>query len=238
MLDEIGIDRAVAYAERLGVGAVPSVPSLALGAGDVTLESMTAAYAAFAQKGVARDPVFIRRIENEDGTVLYEPPRTEHRALSESTAFLMANMLADVIDAGTATRARSLGFTLPAAGKTGTTNDFHDAWFVGFTTRLVAGVWVGYDEPRPIEQNGFAGVIAVPIWAQFMKAATRNDPKEWLQPPPDVVRVQVCRVSGLLPGPGCAGERCHPTSRVAAAENSASANRGDRYHSGDAGGAA
>jgi penicillin-binding protein 1A len=204
MLGEVGIDRAVAYASHLGVGTPPSVPSLALGAAEVTLSSLTSAYAAFAQKGIVRQPIFIRRIEDEDGSVLFEAPKTERRAISESTAFLMADMLADVIDSGTATRARALGFTLPAAGKTGTSNDFHDAWFVGFTTRLVAGVWVGYDEPRPIGQNGFAGVVAVPLWAQFMKAATKNDPKEWFTQPPDVVRLQVCRVSGLLPADGCA----------------------------------
>ena len=92
------------------------------------------------------------------------------RAVSETTAFLMASMLADVIDAGTANRARALGFKLPAAGKTGTTNDFVDAWFVGFTPSLVAGVWVGFDTPRTIVKNGFAGQLAVPMWTSFMKS--------------------------------------------------------------------
>ncbi len=82
-----------------------------------------------------------------------EPP---HRAVSESTAFLMSTMMADVINAGTATTARAAGFTLPAAGKTGTTNDYHDAWFVGFTPKLVTGVWVGYDQPKTIIGNGYA----------------------------------------------------------------------------------
>ena len=97
-----------------------------------------------------------------------------------TTAFLMTTMMADVINAGTGAEARRLGFTLPAAGKTGTTNDFHDAWFVGFTPKLATGVWVGFDRPRTILPNGFAGTIAVPVWAAFMKAATRGDKPEWL----------------------------------------------------------
>src|SRR5436853_7782115 len=96
-----------------------------------------------------------------------------------------------------------MGFRLPAAGKTGTTNDFMDGWFIGFTPKVVAGVWVGYDEPRTIMANGFAAGIAVPLWTRFMKVATKNDAKEWFQRPTDVVEVEVCRVSGLLPVPGC-----------------------------------
>jgi penicillin-binding protein 1A len=203
MLDTVGIDRVVTYAERMGVGDVPSVPALALGAGEVTLASMTSAYAAFAQTGIVREPVFIRRVEDEDGRTIFEAERHERRAISETTAFLMSSMLADVVDSGTAANARALGFTLPAAGKTGTTNDFADAWFVGFTPKLVAGVWVGYDEPRTIMADGFAAGVAVPLWTKFMKVATRNDARAWFDPPPGVVAVAVCRVSGMLPVPGC-----------------------------------
>jgi penicillin-binding protein 1A len=202
MLESIGIERAVMHAEHLGVGAVPNVPSLALGSGEVTLTSMTSAYAAFAQAGVVRDPIFIRRVEDQEGAILFEGDSKPRHAVSRSTAFLMAAMLADVIDAGTANRARALGFALPAAGKTGTTNDFVDAWFVGFTPKLVAGIWVGFDRPRTIVK-GFAGQLAVPMWARFMKVATARDSKAWFEPPPDVVAVEVCRLSGQLPGPGC-----------------------------------
>ena len=203
MLEDVGIERAVSYAKTLGVGTVPNVPSLALGSGEVTLASMTAAYAAFANGGLVHDPVFIRRVENQDGGILFQSDSHPRRALSKSTAFLMASMLADVVDAGTANRARAMGFTLPAAGKTGTTNDFVDAWFVGFTPSLVAGVWVGFDTPRTIVKNGFAGQLAVPMWASFMKIAMKNSPSEWLNPPPDLVAVEVCRLSGALPGEGC-----------------------------------
>jgi penicillin-binding protein 1A len=203
MLETVGIERAVGYAKDLGVGAVPNVPSLALGSGEVTLASMTAAYAAFANGGIVREPTFIRRVENPEGTILFQNDSHPRRAVSEATAFLMSTMLADVVDAGTANRARTVGFTLPAAGKTGTTNDFVDAWFVGFTPKLVAGVWVGFDTPRTIVKNGFAGQLAVPMWARFMRVATKDDGKMWFQPPSDVVAVEVCRVSGALPVDGC-----------------------------------
>jgi penicillin-binding protein 1A len=148
MLQEVGIARAVQEAKELGVGDVPSVPSLALGSGEVTVASMTAAYAAFANHGIVPKPVFIRRVEDRDGVLLYQSHEAGTRAISDVTAFLMSNMLADVINAGTGARARSIGFKLPAAGKTGTTNEYRDAWFVGFTPTLVTGVWVGFDQPR------------------------------------------------------------------------------------------
>jgi membrane peptidoglycan carboxypeptidase len=115
----------------------------------------------------------------------------------------MSSMLADVVNAGTASKARQLGFTLPAAGKTGTTNDYVDAWFVGYTPHLVTGVWVGFDQPATITSNGYAGDIAVPLWASFMKAATKGAKPEWFDRPANVIGVNVCRLSGLLPNDGC-----------------------------------
>src|SRR5204863_7862046 len=130
--------------------------------------------------------------------VLFEEEASSHRAITEVTAFLMTNMLADVVNAGTAASARRFGFTLPAAGKTGTTNDFNDAWFVGFTPSLVAGVWVGFDQPQTILPNGFAAEVAVPLWAGFMKVATKGDRPEWLDIPPGITSARVCRLSGRL----------------------------------------
>jgi penicillin-binding protein 1A len=92
---------------------------------------------------------------------------------------------------------------LPAAGKTGTTNDYVDAWFVGFTPHLVTGVWIGFDQPATIISNGYAGELAVPVWASFMKVATKNDKPDWFERPSNVVGVNVCRVSGKLPNGGC-----------------------------------
>jgi 1A family penicillin-binding protein len=203
LLNSVGIKSAVGYAERLNVGTPPSVPSLALGAGDVTLMSLTAAYGAFANAGVVRQPVLIRRVEDSDGKVLFQDQGSSHRAISEATAFLMSSMLADVVNSGTAYRARQAGFVLPAAGKTGTTNDYVDAWFVGFTPHLVTGVWIGFDHPATIIANGYAGELAVPIWANFMKTATKGDKPDWFQRPPNVVTANVCRVSGQLPSGGC-----------------------------------
>jgi membrane carboxypeptidase/penicillin-binding protein len=203
LLNSVGIKSAVGYAERLNVGTPPSVPSLALGAGDVTLMSLTAAYGAFANAGVVRQPVLIRRVEDTDGQVLFEDQGSSHRAISEATAFLMSSMLADVVNSGTAYRARQAGFVLPAAGKTGTTNDYVDAWFVGFTPHLVTGVWIGFDHPATIIANGYGGELAVPIWANFMKTATKGDKPDWFQRPPNVGTANVCRVSGKLPNGGC-----------------------------------
>jgi 1A family penicillin-binding protein len=203
MLNTVGIPKAVSYAQKLNVGTPPSVPSLALGASEVSLISLTAAYGAFADAGIVRQPLLIRKVEDSDGNVLYTDESKSHRAVTEATAFLMSSMLADVINAGTASKARQVGFTLPAAGKTGTTNDYVDAWFVGYTPHLVTGVWVGFDQPSTITSNGYAGDIAVPLWASFMKVATKGDKPEWFDRPANVVGVNVCRVSGKLPNDGC-----------------------------------
>ena len=203
LLNTVGIPQAVDYAKKLNVGTPPSVPSLALGAGEVTLSALTAAYGAFANGGIVRRPILVRRVEDSDGTVLFNDQGKADRAVSESTAFLMASMLADVINSGTAYRARQSGFMLPAAGKTGTTNDYVDAWFVGFTPKLVTGVWIGFDQPKTIIRNGYAGEIAVPLWGSFMKVATRDDKPEWLTKPASVTTANVCRISGKLPNAGC-----------------------------------
>ncbi|HMF95268.1 MAG TPA: PBP1A family penicillin-binding protein [Vicinamibacterales bacterium] len=203
LLQEVGIRRTVESAKAMGIGDVPAVPSLALGSGEVTLQSMTAAYAAFANHGLVPQPILIRRVEDQDGNVLYQAEESSTRAVSEVTAFLMSTMLADVVNAGTGNRARQLGFTLPAAGKTGTTNDFKDAWFIGYTPKLVTGVWVGFDEPRTILPNGFAADVAVPVWAKFMKVATSDQKPEWITPPAGVTTATVCRLSGLLATEGC-----------------------------------
>ena len=203
LLENVGIDRTVSYAKALGVGSQPSVPSLALGSGEVTPLALTAAFSAFANRGLLNEPAMIRRVVASDGTSLYEHRPAPHRVLSESTAFLLTSMLADVINHGTAWKARRVGFVLPAAGKTGTTNEYVDAWFVGFTPKLVAGVWLGFDQPRTIVSNGYAADLAVPLWARFMKAATKGDKPEWYVPPRGIVGVNVCRMSGRLPNEGC-----------------------------------
>jgi penicillin-binding protein 1A len=203
MLQEVGIPTAVTYADRLGVGPVPGVPSLALGSGEVTLMSMTAAFSAFANAGMLPTPLLIRRVESDTGETLFTGELHAERAVSESTAFLMSTMLADVINSGTAWSARRVGFMLPAAGKTGTTNDYKDAWFIGYTPKVVAGVWVGYDMPRTIIANGYAAELAVPIWARFMKTATRRDSAAWFRAPSTITSATICRFSGQLATDSC-----------------------------------
>ncbi len=212
MLEDVGIPVAVQYAKKLGVGSVPNVPSLALGSGEVTVASMTAAYAAFANAGMVQTPILVRRVETTDGEVLFETKQEPQQAVSADTAFLMANMMADVINAGTGASARSTGFRLPAAGKTGTTNDYHDAWFVGFTPRLATGVWIGYDQPRTIIGGGYASVLAVPVWGRFMAAATSKDRPEWFKAPDNVTSVTICRLSGKLATDSCNDHSAHGES--------------------------
>ena len=205
MLQQVGIPTTVRYAQRLGIGGLPAVPSLALGSGEVTLLSMTSAYSVFANQGMVAQPSLVRRVEDASGAVLYSANPHQERAVSEATAFIMTSMMSDVINAGTAWQARKVGFTLPAAGKTGTTNDYHDVWFVGFTPHLVAGVWIGYDLPRTILGNGYAGDLAVPLWGRFMAIATHNDPPDGFRMPSTVVPVTVCRLTGKRPTDSCRG---------------------------------
>ena len=128
-------------------------------------------------------PSLIRRVVDADGAVLFESAETERQAIKPITAYLMADMLRGVIDAGTGSGARRYGFALPAGGKTGTTNDYKDAWFVGFTPAVVAGVWIGFDQPRTIRRGGYASELAVPLWARFMKTATQGHKPAWVKRP-------------------------------------------------------
>jgi penicillin-binding protein 1A len=204
MLEMIGAQSAVTYAQKLGLQDLPAVPSLALGSGEVTLFDMTSAYGAFAADGVWHRPTLVRRVEDLEGNVLYAAEDVSAQAVKPDTAFLMSSMLQDVIDGGTAWKARQLGFRLPAAGKTGTTNEYRDAWFVGYTKSLVSGVWVGYDTPKPIlPGSAYAADVAVPLWARFMVAATADDPAQPFRPPRGIVTAQICRLSGKRPSGGC-----------------------------------
>jgi penicillin-binding protein 1A len=203
LLQQVGYSQATYYAQRLGIESqLPAVPSLALGTGGVTLLELTAAYGVFANQGVAMSPHLIVRVEDHEGNSIWEPAG-RHQAVTAATAFLMSSMLADVITSGTASTARAAGFKLPAAGKTGTTDDYTDAWFVGYTPHLVTGVWFGLDKPAPIMNRGFASVVAVPAWAEFMKQATARDGADWFQPPADVEKVTVCRLSGQRATESC-----------------------------------
>jgi membrane carboxypeptidase/penicillin-binding protein len=197
LLQQVGYSQATYYAQRLGIESqLPSVASLALGTGGVTLLELTSAYGVFANQGVAVTPHVIVRVEDHEGQTIWDDGQGRHQAVTPATAFLMSSMLADVITSGTATGVRGSGFKLPAAGKTGTADNYTDAWFIGYTPHLVTGVWFGMDKPAPIMNRGFAAVVAVPAWAEFMKQATANDRPDWFTQPPDVEKVTICRLSG------------------------------------------
>jgi penicillin-binding protein 1A len=183
LMQTVGVRKAVRAASAFGFGDLPVVPSVALGAGEVTVMAITSAYGAFANGGAVVPPTLIRRVEDADGEVLFEGQELPFQAIRPVTAYLMADMLRGVIDRGTGYRARQLGFSLPAGGKTGTTNDYRDAWFIGFTPSIVTGVWVGHDQPQTIRRDGYASELAVPMWTRFMKAATKGDKAEWVDRP-------------------------------------------------------
>jgi penicillin-binding protein 1A len=215
LLQQVGVTTAVYYARRLGIESqLPRVPSLALGTGEVTLLELTAAYSAFANKGLVAAPRMISRVEDASGKTIWFAEEHRTQAISPTTAYLMSSMLADVVSSGTAAGARAAGFTLPSAGKTGSTNDYADAWFIGYTPHLLTGVWFGLDQPAPIMRGGFGGVVAVPAWASFMRAATKGATPEWYRMPTDVEKVAICRLSGSRAGPGCRDGHMMPTLPV------------------------
>jgi 1A family penicillin-binding protein len=205
LLKEVGIHRTVDLVHRFGISSdMPAVPSLALGTGEVSLFELTAAYSVFANSGVWRRPTMIRKVLDRAGREIYRAPDVERRVVSPATAYIMTSIMADVINRGTAHTARTHGFTAKAAGKTGTSQSYADAWFVGYTPHLVTGVWFGYDQPQTIMKRGYASVVAVPAWAKFMAAAHEGQKTKWFDMPNSVTTVKLCRLSGQL-----ATDRCH-----------------------------
>jgi penicillin-binding protein 1A len=171
----LGIKYLVKYIHGLGIRS-PLAPnlSLALGSSEVTLLDLAAAYGVFANQGLRVEPHFITQITDSQGNVIDEHmPKTE-QVISPETAYLITSMLQSVIDHGTGRRAKDLG--RPAAGKTGTTNDMDDAWFIGYTPQLLAGVWVGFDEKRTLGKGETGGHVAAPIWERFMERALEGEP--------------------------------------------------------------
>ena len=183
LADQLGIRTVEDYARKFGITSpLPPYLPVALGAADITLEEQTSAYTVFPNDGVRLVPHFIRKVEDYDGRVLEEDYPEVKDVISQRTARLMTAMLEGVVQHGTAVAASKL--KLPLAGKTGTTNDFTDAWFVGFSPSMTAGVWVGYDEKKSLGPKETGARAALPIWMDFMNAALAGkDPGEF-QPPP------------------------------------------------------
>lgn len=161
--------RGLAY--ELKFGDIPRSPVIALGAFESTPVTLTSAYSTFATGGVNLSPFLISKITLADGTVLYEHENAGKRLFPAKVAWTVSDLLGDVLDKGTATEARKLGYAAPAYGKTGTTNDYLDAWFVGYTDKLTTGVWVGLDQPKKIMERGYGSTLALPVWTEVMKAA-------------------------------------------------------------------
>jgi penicillin-binding protein 1A len=202
LLEKVGVDETVRYARKLGVKS-PLQPylSLALGSSDVTLMELTSAYATFANHGVRQDPLAILMITDSTGRTVYASDAVPEQVMKPEIAYLVTNLLKGVVERGTGWKARSLG--RPTAGKTGTTNDYRDAWFVGYTPSLVAGVWVGYDDQRSIGRKETGARAALPIWLEFMKKAHKDVEPEDFAPPEGIIFKQVDAKTGLLSTESC-----------------------------------
>jgi len=191
----VGLDSIIELAQRMGVATpLPEVPSIVLGSAEVTPLEMVSTYGVLASGGIRAEPFTIRRVETRDGEEILGEVPVFTRVVSPAAAFVVTHMLEGVLDAGTARSARSLGFERPAAGKTGTTNEYRDAWFIGFTPDLLAGTWVGFDDDALLNLSG--GRAALPIWTSFMRSATAASPARPFQPPPGVSLVEVDRSTG------------------------------------------
>jgi 1A family penicillin-binding protein len=200
---QVGTDPVLRLARDLGVRDQPKVPSLALGSGLVTPLDLTAAYAVFPTLGYRVWPRAIVSVENDAGETVHQVHIEREQILSEQVAFQMVTMLEDVINRGTGTAARRLGVGGVVGGKTGSTNDYHDAWFVGFSSSVVVGVWVGFDQPERIRASGSGARVALPIWSDFMRRTARRLPRQPIAPPRDLRAEEMCRLSYRRAVEGC-----------------------------------
>ena len=199
----VGSGPVLRLVRDLGVSEQPDVPSLALGSGLVTPLELTAAYAVFPTLGYRVRPRGFVSVQNADGADVHRVHIERERIIPDAIAFQMVSMLQDVIDRGTGAGARKYGVTGAVGGKTGSTNDYRDAWFVGFSSSVVAGVWVGFDQPERISEGGSGARVALPIWSDFMRRVARRRPAEPFAPPSDLHGEELCRVSYQRPVQGC-----------------------------------
>lgn len=177
---EIGIRYIRDYAKNLGISSpLHEDLSMALGSSSLSLFELTRAYAVFANQGKKFNPIFIKKIIDRDGNVIEEnlplssrKESSQEQVISPQTAYLMTHLLQDVVRRGTGWRAKALG--RPVAGKTGTTDHFQDAWFIGYTPDLITGVWVGFDEEKSLGDNETGARAACPIWVQFMSSVMKD----------------------------------------------------------------
>ncbi|MBK7046194.1 MAG: PBP1A family penicillin-binding protein [bacterium] len=201
---DFGLDPVLENLRKLGFSDdLPKVPSLFLGAGEVTLAQVVAAYSAFANQGVWPDQYLITKVETVDGEVLFESRVNQHEAIDPAQAYVMTSLLTSTLTEGTAASVSRNGFRRTGAGKTGTTNDNTNAWFVGYTPSFCAGVWVGFDEPVTMGRGATGSRMAVPIWAAFMGRVTARKGDEQFARPAGIVDHTVCMRTGRLALTGC-----------------------------------
>ncbi|MFQ5691890.1 MAG: penicillin-binding transpeptidase domain-containing protein, partial [Nitrospinota bacterium] len=202
LLKKVGPRRVSALVQRLGIQS-PIEPylSMALGTSVVNLLEITSAYATIANGGLHTEPYTIERIETADGRTLYEREPRFTRAMDTETAYLLTHMMQGVIQRGTGRKAKALGASL--AGKTGTTDEFKDAWFIGFSPELSLGVWVGVDTNEPLGRGETGARAALPIWVDAMGAWLKEHPGREFPVPRDVRLVEIDGRTGLLAGPSC-----------------------------------
>ena len=200
LLGDLGVDYTIAYTRRFGIASelVPSL-SLALGSASLTLLEMTRAYGVFANQGQLAEPVFVEKVLDREGRVVFEARPLTREVISPQTAFLMTSLLEGVVLRGTGRGVQIPGHTL--AGKTGTTNDLRDAWFIGYAPQLVCGVWVGRDDNEPLGSRETGARAAAPIWKDFMVKALANRPPQDFPTPPGVVFTRIDPRTGGLAGP-------------------------------------
>ncbi|MBI1748379.1 MAG: PBP1A family penicillin-binding protein [Acidobacteria bacterium] len=199
--EKVGYDRVVDIARKAGLNEeIKAYPSVALGTFEVTPLEMARAYTIFATNGTLVEPVTLRKITTPQGLIINTYDTIRRKALAAETAYMVTNLMQSVINHGTGAGVRARGFTLPAAGKTGTS---HDGWFAGFTPELVCVVWVGFDDNRELTLSGSQS--ALPIWAEFMKKAAEKYPLRGANfvVPEGIMAVEVDPVTGLLAAPTC-----------------------------------
>jgi penicillin-binding protein 1A len=199
-----GLDAVQRVATTLNLGEnIPRGPAIYIGSFETNLKDLTAAYSAFPNAGVRKQAYIIERIDDPEHRPIYRAAHISAPALDPSAAWMTSQLMEEVLTRGTAASARSLGFKLPAAGKTGTTNDYKDAWFMGYTSTLTCGVWVGFDQPVTIMPHGYGAALALPVWTQLMNKAAQHYPAEPLQPTMPIQHAMVCSISNHLATTGC-----------------------------------
>ncbi|HXI30049.1 MAG TPA: PBP1A family penicillin-binding protein [Vicinamibacterales bacterium] len=199
----VGTRAVLRLAGDAGLRDLPDVPSLALGTGVVSPLDLTTAYTVFPGGGQVAKARGIVSVYDSGGRQVLDRPIEREEILSPAVAFQITSMLRDVIERGTGSPARALGVRGPVAGKTGTTDDYRDAWFVGYSTSVVVGVWVGFDQPASIGRDAYGARVALPIWAEFMKRVARPLPAHEFPVPSDVHGEELCSVSYVQPVEGC-----------------------------------